>query len=300
MGHTANQDLSAQGKVALVTGANTGIGRVTAVQLALSGFHVFLACRDAAKTAEVLAEINERSNGQAKAEFLPLDLGDFESVRACANQFLARNLGLDLLINNAGLAGAKGLTRSGFELTFGVCHMGHFLLTQLLMPALQKPTQARVVVVASRAHRHARGIDFDSLRQATQGAGGIKEYAQAKLANILFVKALAHRLKGSSITTYALHPGVVATEVWRKLPGFIQPLIKLFMISPEDGAKTTLYCALSPDVQHHSGLYYSDCREGRHTAVAGDANLAEALWSYSERCVAEWQAGSASTSSLSA
>jgi retinol dehydrogenase-12 len=144
--------VSLSGRVALVTGANSGIGRVTAVELALRGYHVFLACRDAGKTAEVLDEIAQRSGGTARAEFIALDLGDLDSVRQCAQAFNARQLPLHLLVNNAGLAGQKGFTTSGFELAFGVCHIGHFLLTRLLLDRLKQAAPSRVVVVASRAH----------------------------------------------------------------------------------------------------------------------------------------------------
>ena len=162
--------ITPNGRVALVTGANSGIGRVTAVELALQGFHVFLACRDADKAAEVLREISQRSGGTAQAEFIALDLGDLDSVRQCAQAFNARALPLSLLINNAGLAGQKGFTQSGFELAFGVCHVGHFLLTRLLLDRLKQAAPSRVVVVASRAHRHAKGIDFAAVRQPSRSA----------------------------------------------------------------------------------------------------------------------------------
>ncbi|MCQ8896401.1 SDR family oxidoreductase [Limnobacter humi] len=282
------QTVTPNGQVAFITGANTGIGRVTATTLALQGYHVVLACRNRAKTDAVLRDIQQRSGGTAQAEFLPLDLGDLNSVRACAQQFLAKNLPLNLLINNAGLAGNKGLSSSGFELTFGVCHVGHFLLTQLLMQALQAAPSARIVVVSSRAHLRVKGIDFASLKQPTQSPGGLKEYCQAKLANMLFVKGLSKRLKGTAITAYALHPGVVATEVWRSVPAFLQPLIKLFMISPEQGAQTTLYCATSPQAAGQSGLYYDGCKPVRHSPAADDDALVERLWTESEDWVAPY------------
>jgi NAD(P)-dependent dehydrogenase (short-subunit alcohol dehydrogenase family) len=270
------------GRVALITGANTGIGRETAIQLALQGAHVFLACRSEAKTQLVLEEIKVRSKGAANAEFLPLDLGDFDSVRRCAASFLARRLPLHLLINNAGLAGQKGLTASGFELTFGVCHVGHFLLTSLLLECLKAAAPARIVVVASKAHRHVKGIDFAALHQPTSNAGGLHEYSVAKLANILFVAELARRLQGSGVTTYALHPGVVATDVWRAVPGFITVLLKRFMLSSEEGAATTLYCAMSPACIGESGLYYDNQKLREPSAAARDAELAQQLWQASE------------------
>jgi NAD(P)-dependent dehydrogenase (short-subunit alcohol dehydrogenase family) len=270
------------GKVALITGANTGIGRETAVQLALQGAHVFLACRSEAKTRPVLDEINARSNGWAKAEFLALDLGDFDSIRHCAASFLARGLPLHLLINNAGLAGQKGITASGFELTFGVCHVGHFLLTNLLLDCLKASAPARIVVVASKAHRHVKGIDFNALRQPTSSVGGLHEYSVAKLANILFAAELARRLQGTGVTSYALHPGVVATDVWRAVPKFITMLLKRFMLSSEDGAATTLYCATSPACVSESGLYYDSQKPQQPSPAARNVELAQQLWHASE------------------
>lgn len=274
--------LSPTGKVVLITGANTGIGRVTAVQLALQGAHVFLACRSEAKTQPVLDEIKAKSGGHAKAEFLPLDLGDFSSIRQCAASFLARDLPLHVLIANAGLAGHKGITTSGFETTFGVCHAGHFVLTQLLLDCLRASTPARVVVVASRAHTRVKGIDFSVLRQPTQTVGGLREYGVAKLANVLFASELGRRLQGTGVTTYALHPGVVASDVWRAIPWPIAPLIKRFMISTEEGAQTSLYCATSPNCADETGLYYDKCIPRQPSQAAQDDGLAARLWVESE------------------
>ena len=245
--------MTLSGKVALVTGANSGIGAITAKELAMNGAHVFLACRSQAKAQPVLDEIAKLSNGQAKAEFLPLDLGDLNSVRQCVQLFLEKQLPLHILVCNAGLAGAKGMTASGFELTFGVCHVGHFLLTQLLVDTLKASAPARVVVVSSKMHYRCKNIDFDALRKPTRSAAAMTEYGVAKLANVLFVKELAQRLEGSGVTAYALHPGVVATDVWRSVPWPFDKIIKRFMISSEEGAATSLYCATSDEVSNQAG-----------------------------------------------
>lgn len=273
-------------KVALVTGANSGIGRVTAIRLAEQGYRVVLACRSEAKTRPVLDEINAANPG--RASFLALDLADLDSVRDCARAFLALKLPLQLLVCNAGLAGAKGTTKQGFELTFGVCHVGHFLLTQLLLPTIKASAPARIVVVASRAHTRVRGIDFDALRKPTSTATGFPEYGVAKLANVLFASELAERLKGTGVTTYSLHPGVVATEVWRAVPRLLQPLIKLFMIGEEEGARTTLHCATSPEAGRETGLYYDKQKPKSPSAAGRDRAVARRLWDESELWVAGW------------
>ncbi|ATH79673.1 SDR family oxidoreductase [Ectopseudomonas mendocina] len=270
------------GKVALVTGANSGIGRVTARKLALQGYRVFLACRSEARTRPVLEEIQQLSDGTAQAEFLSLDLGDLGSVRRCADGFLKRGLHLHLLICNAGLAGQRGITTSGFELAFGTCHVGHFLLVELLKERLVKSAPARIVLLSSKAHRHAKGVSFDLVRQPTRSRAALPEYAEAKLANLLHAKELARRLEGTGITTYAVHPGVVATDVWRALPSTLAWVLKRFMRSEEDGAATTLYCATDPGIAGQTGRYYADCKEEQPSVAACDQVLAAELWSRSE------------------
>lgn len=270
----------------LITGANTGIGRVTAETLAAQGGRVFLACRSLDRTQPVLDAIKARGGF---AEFIPLDLGDLESVRACASAFLAKDEPLDVLINNAGLAGQRGLTKSGFELAFGTNHVGHFLLTKLLLPKLEQAPAPRIVNVASKAHYRARGIDFDAVHKLTRSTTGLPEYQVSKLANVLFTRSLAAKLP-PHIKTYALHPGVVASDVWRGVPWGVRHLLKLFMISNENGALTTLYCATDPAVQEHTGRYYDNSKERRASSVAFDDKLAEELWTRSEQWCAPFSA----------
>ena len=273
------------GRVALITGANTGIGLVTARQLAGRGAHVFIACRSIEKGQVAVDEIR-KATGNAQVEVLALDLGDFESVRQCAKAFLARDLPLHLLINNAGLAGAKGLTKSGFELAFGTNHLGPFLLTQLLLDRIKQSAPSRIVTVASRAHIRVSGMDFDAVTKPTTGKAGLPQYGVSKLANVLFSAELGRRLAGTGVTTYALHPGVVASDVWRELPQPFRALAKLFMISVEEGAATTLYCATSPEVSEQSGLYYDKCSVKEPSKVGQDMALAAELWKRSEAWVA--------------
>lgn len=268
----------------VVTGANTGIGRETARELAKSGARVFFACRSETKTKPVIDEIAAET-GNRRLEFVPLDLGDLESVRACAAQILERAERLDVLINNAGLAGARGMTASGFEMTFGTNHVGPFLLTQLLLDRLRQSAPARVVNVASGAHYSAKGIDFEAVRQPTKSIGGMSEYAVSKLANVLHAQELARRLDGTGVTTYSLHPGVIASDIWRRVPWPVRPLMKLRMSSPANGACTPLYCATSDEVAGESGRYYDDCHERQPSAVA-TPELAAELWERSEAWVA--------------
>lgn len=284
------QSVETNGKVALVTGANSGIGRVTASTLALQGYRVFLACRSESRTQPVLEDIQRLSNGTAHAEFLPLDLADLASVRRCAETLLERHLPLHLLIGNAGLAGQRGITPSGFELAFGTCHVGHFLLIELLLERLKTSAPARIVMVSSKAHRHAKDINFDALRNPTRTRTGLNEYAVAKLANLLHVKELARRLEDTGVTTYAVHPGVVATDVWRAMPRPMAWLLKPFMRSAEEGAATTLYCATTPALSTQSGLYYADCRIEEPSPCALDPSLASRLRLHSEAWVANARA----------
>ena len=271
------------GKVCLVTGATSGIGRVTAEVLAARGAKVWLACRDAAKTKPVLDAISKAGGA---AELVPVDLSDLDSVRACAGKVLAQAGPLHVLINNAGLAGRKALTKQGFELTFGVNHLGHFLLTQLLLPKLLEQPHSRVVNVSSKAHYSVSGIDFDDLRRPAKRLGGLHAYGVSKLCNVLHAKELAARYGAQGLHAYALHPGVVKSDVWREIPQPFRWLLTRRMISNEAGAQTTLYCAASPEVASQNGLYYDECREKTPSPAAQDRALAAELWQKSHDFVA--------------
>src|SRR5215510_1311001 len=268
-------------KLFIVTGANTGIGKITAKELARAGAHVLLACRSRDKTAPVIDEI-KRETGNANVEYVHLDLGDLASVRACAEEILARNAPIHGLVNNAGLAGARGLTKDGFELTWGTNHLGPYLFTRLLLDRLKQPGTARIVNVASHSHYQAKGIDWDAMKQPTRSAAGMREYAVSKLSNVLFAKELARRLEGTGVTTYALHPGVVATDVWRRVPAPLRWLIKKFMITPEQGAEASLRCATDPALAGQTGRFYDvGGVEKEPNPVANDVELARTLWTKS-------------------
>jgi NAD(P)-dependent dehydrogenase (short-subunit alcohol dehydrogenase family) len=198
---------------------------------------------------------------------------------------LSRAEPLHVLINNAGVAGRKALTKQGFELTFGVNHLGHFLLTQLLLPRLLEQPHSRVVNVASKAHYDAQGIDFDELRRPGKGFGALHAYAVSKLANVLHAKGLARRYGARGLHAYSLHPGVVASDIWRQVPQPFRWLMLRRMLSNQEGALTTLHCATSPDVADHNGRYYDDCREKEPSASAQDAQLQERLWARSQEWV---------------
>jgi NAD(P)-dependent dehydrogenase (short-subunit alcohol dehydrogenase family) len=237
---------------------------------------VFFAGRSAAKTKPVIDEIATQT-GNDRLEFLELDLGELSSVQACADAFLDRAQPLHVLINNAGMAGRRGTTDSGFELAFGVNYVGPYLLTRLLLDRLRESAPARVVNVASEAHYRVDGIDFDAIRQPTRTRTGFHEYSVSKLANVLHAQELARHLDGAGVTTYSLHPGVIASDIWRSVPWPIRPLMKMRMSSTEDGARTSLYCATSPEVADQTGGYYEEAQR-KEPGPAATPQLAAELW----------------------
>jgi len=281
----------------LVTGANTGIGRATAEELARRRGRVYVASRSASKGHAAVGAIRA-ATGNESVFFLALDLADLESVRACAAAFLARGEPLHVLINNAGVGGAHGLTRQGFEMTFGVNHLGHFALTRLLLERLTGSAPSRIVNVSSDAHYNARGIDFEAVRRPARNITALHEYAVSKLCNVLFTQELARRMAGTGVTSYALHPGVVASDIWRRVPWPVRPLITRRMLSVTEGAATSLYCATSPDVAQVSGRFYDKCAERAPSPVA-TPELAAELWQRSEAWTAPYLSDSEPGAALS-
>ena len=272
----SNANLDLAGRFMVITGATSGIGRSTAEKLAAGGASVVLACRSEEKTRPVLDSI---AAAGGKATFESLDLGDFASVRACAARINALGRPIYVMLNNAGVAGQRGATKDGFELHFGTNHLGHFLLTALLADRLRSAPHARIVNVASRANYQAtKGIDYEAIRKPTRSITGLPEYAVSKLANILFTRELARRIGPRGVRSYSLHPGVVASDAWRRVPWPIRPLIKLGMISNDDGARTSLYCATSPEIAGDDGRYYDDCKEKAPNPIADDVQAAARLW----------------------
>ncbi len=256
------------GRRIIVTGANSGIGLVTARQLAKQGASVTLACRNEAEGEARAGEIRAEAPG-ADLEVRKLDLGNLGSVRAFAEQFLAEHDSLHVLINNAGIMNTpQSKTVDGFESQIGVNHLGHFLLTELLLDVLKKSAPSRIVVVSSCYHDVAMGrkgaIELDDLHFESRKYDGWTSYAQSKLANVLHARALAKRLEGTGVTAVSVHPGWVRTRLIRNsMPTWMQdyvlrPFLSMSgMVEPWEGAQTSLYAAIADDVEQHAGAYYS-------------------------------------------
>lgn len=261
-----------------MTGANTGIGKATAARLVELGFHVLVTGRSPTALARAAHDLR-RMGSQDQVEAIPLDLGDFASVTAAAAVVSARYSCLDLLVNNAGLAPQRGQrTASGFEQAFGVNHLGHFLLTALVSASLRRAASARVVTVASDAHYSAGRFAWDTLTEPTRSRFGYREYAQSKLANVLFSRELGRRLSNDGVTTYAVHPGVVASDIWRHVFWPLRAVIQWPMLTPDQGADTPVHCATAAALSADTGRHYA----GRHakppSALAQDDDLAVELW----------------------
>lgn len=277
-------------KVVVITGGNTGIGKETARGLSRLGAKVVIACRDLAKARGAAEEITKETGNEVRV--FSLDLADFASIRAFAAELLAAYPRIDVLLLNAGLLlGDRRETKEGFEATFGINHLGHFLLTELLLERLKASAPARIVVLASDAHRGARhGLSWDDFGR-TRGYSGWGAYCESKLANILFTRELSRRLEGSGLTVNAVHPGFVATEFGRggDVKGFMGKLVgwsQVFARTPVKGAETSIYLASSAEVAGVSGEYFFDKKRRKPTRFARDDEAARRLWDESERLIA--------------
>ncbi len=273
-------------KICLVTGGNSGIGLEAAKVLARQGATVLITGRDAARGEAASRELREA--GAASAEFLPADLSTLAAVRALAAEVRRRHDRLDVLINNAGLiVPERRLTTDGLEETFAVNHLATFLLTNELKPLLTAAHGARVVTVASDAHRNIPTLDFDNL-QGEKRYTPFRAYSQSKLENVLFTYELARRWEGNGVTATCLHPGVVLTPIWRNakgILGFLVMFIKPFMISAAKGGASVARLAVAPELAGVTGKYFHRDRERQTTPVTYDAAVAARLWEMSETFV---------------
>ena len=290
----ALRGVSLAGKVAVVTGANSGIGTETARVLSLAGAEVVMGCRSVAAGHEVARTLRAALPSAAGSlEVQALDLADLTSVRAFADRFLSGQRPLDILVNNAGImATPLGTTAQGSELQVGTNHLGHFLLTALLRPRLEAAPHARIVNVSSALHTRGRGERLLETLERDPGFARRKyvpfdAYGDSKLANVLFTKQLA-KILPPSVRAFSLHPGVIITNLTRSMGrsgALFRAVGTLFAKTIPQGAATSVYAATSPDLDGSSGAYLADCEISSPSAAARDAVLAARLWNASERLV---------------
>ena len=283
----ATSNTSMNDKICLVTGATSGIGKATALGLAQRGATVIITGRNQAKGEEALSEIKARSNND-KVNLMLADFASLESTRQLAEQFKQKYQQLHVLINNAGLAAYKRqVTQDGFEKTFEVNYVAPFLLTNLLLDTIKASAPARIINVSSEAQAAGK-IYFNDLQLEKNFNFG-RAYSQSKLAEVLFTYELARKLQGTGVTVNCLHPGVVATNIWQHSPSFIRPVIKslvnLFALTPEEGARTSLYLATSPDVADVTGKYFTKSVPKRSSEISYNEAAQQQLWDMSVQMV---------------
>ncbi|GFT80955.1 hypothetical protein NPIL_131181 [Nephila pilipes] len=288
---TCRSKAKLRGKTVIITGANTGIGKETARDLAARGAKIIIACRDTVKGGNAAEEIRQELP-EANIIVKQLDLASFSSIRGFAKEVLSSEPQINILINNAGVAVCpKSTTVDGFEMQFGVNHLGHFLLTNLLLDKIKTSAPARIVNVASGAHLIG-SINFSDINMDRE-YNALDAYCNSKLANVLFTRELANKLQGTNVTTYSLHPGAVHTELDRNMSKvnriiafFFHFASKLTFKSARKGAQTTIYCAVEESLAKESGLYYTGCRQIETSKRAEDDALAKKLWEFSEDLIA--------------
>jgi NAD(P)-dependent dehydrogenase (short-subunit alcohol dehydrogenase family) len=276
-----------QGKVIVITGATSGIGRIAAGELAAQGARMVLVARDRTRAEETLVQLRARGPNVAHRAHIA-DLSQLAEMKRVGAEIAAAEPRIDVLINNAGnIFGTRGLTADGLERTFATNHVAYFVLTQVLRDRLIAAAPARIVNTASAAHL-GQALDFTDL-QFANGYRPQAAYGRSKLCNILFTRALAHRLAGTDVTANCLHPGFVATNLGQRGGGVFGALVRMAMLfagRAERGAKTIIYLARSPEVAHVSGGYFADCRPATPSAGARDAASAEQLWAETARLAA--------------
>ncbi|XP_053314761.1 retinol dehydrogenase 14 [Spea bombifrons] len=276
-----------RGKTVIITGANSGIGRATAAELLKQQARVILACRDVGRAEEAAQDLRLETEGKGEIVIKQLDLNSLRSVSRFCQEILKEEPRLDVLINNAGVFQCPYTkTEDGFEMQFGVNHLGHFLLTHLLIGLLKNSAPSRIVVVSSKLYKYGE-INFDDLSSEKSYSKSFA-YSRSKLANILFTRELSRRLEGTGVTVNVLHPGIVRTNLGRyiNIPFVIKPLFNVvswaFFKSPLEGAQTSVYLASSPEVEGVSGKYFGDCKEEELLPKAMDDLVARKLWDISE------------------
>ncbi|MEB3330523.1 MAG: SDR family oxidoreductase [Candidatus Sericytochromatia bacterium] len=283
---------SMRGKWCLVTGASRGIGRETSLALARLGAHLVLVGRDRARTEEAARAVRA-AGGPGQVEVLLADLAEPDQVAALAEAYAERHEGLDVLVNNAGaIFERRRTTRGGLEMTFALNHLAYHALTVRLLPLLARSPEARVVVVASRAHVNGR-LDLDD-PLGERHYNGWQAYCASKLANVLFTRELATRLTGTGVTANALHPGLVATSFGHGEPGWYRWLVRLgrpWMVDAREGSRTTVHLATSPDLAGRSGEYWARCRPDTPSPAAQDPDAGRRLWELSVKLTGvDWPA----------
>lgn len=279
---------AASGKTCVITGATSGIGLATAAAMAERGYRLLLLARSASRTEAALEAIRRRAPA-ARVDVEPVELASLRSIAHAAQRLLARCPRIDVLLNNAGVVLLRRETSAdGYEKTFAVNHLAHFALTHLLLERIVATPGARIVSVASDAHRFGGALDFDDL-QSERRYRGLGVYGRSKLCNILFTRELARRLAGTGVSANCCHPGGVATRLgqgdaaWTRA---LARLVGLFLLTPEQGARTPVYLATAPGLGSVTGRYFAKEREVRPARFARDDAAARRLWDVSEALVA--------------
>ncbi|KAF2884586.1 hypothetical protein ILUMI_21589 [Ignelater luminosus] len=288
------------GKTVIVTGSNTGIGKITVKDFYKRGGRVLMACRNLEKAKEAAEDIKKECEGLQNLGtivVIKLDLSSLKSIRDCAEHLLETEQHIDILVNNAGVMFCpESRTEDGFEMQIGTNHLGHFLFTLLLLPRMIKSAPARIVNVSSVGHSFLRGpMNLDDLNWEQRSYSTTQAYFQSKLANVLFTKELARRLKEANIdgvTTYSLHPGNINTDLQRHVDdsffrgmSWIMNMFRPFLKTPVQGAQTTIYCSVDENASKETGLYYAECKVKQPSSKANNVEDAKKLWDLSLKMV---------------